>query len=77
VAFTWRADSADALWGSLLDGTVRASAQVRGQTAAMQRRIRQAFDEIVAGYRTPGGDQLELPVAVKVGAGRRPAVTSG
>lgn len=63
--------SADVLWDSLLEGSVRAAAQVLGQTPEMQRRIRQAFDGLVAEYRTDDG--LELPASVKIAAGRRPA----
>ena len=70
LAFTHRMPSADALWDALLDGTVRASAQVRGQTPDMQRSIRRAFDRIVADYHAGSG--LELPVSVKIAAGRKP-----
>jgi ubiquinone/menaquinone biosynthesis C-methylase UbiE len=70
LALTHRMPSADALWDALLDGTVRASAQVRGQTPDMQRSIRRAFDRIVADYHT--GSELELPVSVKIAAGRKP-----
>ena len=62
--------SADALWDALLDGTVRASAQVRGQTPDMQRASA-AFDRIVADYHT--GRELELPVSVKIAAARKAA----
>ena len=68
---THRMPSADALWDALLDGTVRASAQVRGQTPDMQRSIRRAFDRIVADYHT--GSELELPVSVKIAAARKVA----
>jgi hypothetical protein len=71
LAFTHRMPSADALWDALLDGTVRASAQVRGQTPDMQRSIRRAFDRIVADYHT--GSELELPVSVKIAAARKAA----
>jgi ubiquinone/menaquinone biosynthesis C-methylase UbiE len=71
LAFTHRMPSADALWDALLDGTVRASAQVRGQTPDMQRSIRRAFDRIVADYHT--GSELELPVSVKIAAARKGA----
>ena len=71
LAFTHRMPSADALWDALLDGTVRASAQVRGQTPDMQRSIRRAFDRIVADYHT--GRELELPVSVKIAAARKGA----
>jgi ubiquinone/menaquinone biosynthesis C-methylase UbiE len=69
LAFTHRMPSAGALWNALLDGTVRASAQVRGQTPDMQRSIRRAFDRIVADYHSGSG--LEVPVSVKISAGRK------
>jgi hypothetical protein len=43
----------------------------RGQTPDMQRSIRRAFDRIVADYHEGGG--LELPVSVKIAAGRKVA----
>jgi ubiquinone/menaquinone biosynthesis C-methylase UbiE len=70
LAFTHRMPSADAFWDAMLDGTVRAAAQVRGQTPDMQRSIRRAFDRIVAEYHEGGA--LELPVSVKIAAGRKP-----
>ncbi|HET6663938.1 MAG TPA: methyltransferase domain-containing protein [Acidimicrobiales bacterium] len=69
LAFTHRMPSADAFWDAMLGGTVRASAQVRGQTPDMQRSIRRAFDRIVAHYYS--GGELELPVSVKIAAGRK------
>ena len=77
VTSIWRSPSADALWDALLESTVRASAQIRGQTAAVQQRIHRAFDEIVAGYRVLDGDEIDLPVAVKIGAARKPALSRG
>jgi hypothetical protein len=73
VAFTWRTPSAEAFWDSMLASTVRASAQITGQTAAMQQRIHRAFDDIVADHRVPATDELDLPVAVKIGSARKPA----
>jgi ubiquinone/menaquinone biosynthesis C-methylase UbiE len=70
VEFTHAMESPDAFWDALLEGSVRASAQVRGQTSELQREIRRTFDGIVEPYRR--GDRLELPVSVKVGAGRKP-----
>jgi ubiquinone/menaquinone biosynthesis C-methylase UbiE len=70
AGFTYRAPSVDAAWESLLEGTVRASALVRGQTAAVRDEIRAAFDRVVAAYATAGG--LELPIVIKIASGRRP-----
>jgi hypothetical protein len=71
VTFTYRMASADEYWDSMLDGSVRASAQVRGQTAEVQQQIREAFDRLVAPYEVDG--HLELPVVVKVGSGCAPS----
>jgi ubiquinone/menaquinone biosynthesis C-methylase UbiE len=73
VAFTWRTPSAEVLWDSLLESTVRASAQIRGQTDTVQQRIHRAFDELVGRHRSPDGDELELPVVVKIGAACKPS----
>jgi ubiquinone/menaquinone biosynthesis C-methylase UbiE len=70
VAFVHRMHSADAFWDALIEGSVRASAQVLGQTRDMQRRIREAFDRRVAEF--DDGTGLELPVAVKIASGRKP-----
>jgi SAM-dependent methyltransferase len=70
VSFLHREPSADALWSGLLDGTVRTSALVRGQTSDMQRRIREAFDRSVRQYEVDGG--VKLPVSVKLASGRKP-----
>jgi hypothetical protein len=70
IAFTHRVASADELWGGLLGGTVRTSALILRQPEETQQRIRAAFDRLVEPYE--GGDGLELPVSVKLGAGRKP-----
>lgn len=67
VAFTYRVPSAAVLWDSLLESTVRASAQVRGQRLAVQEAIRRAFDDLVEEHQRDGA--LELPIAVKIAAG--------
>jgi ubiquinone/menaquinone biosynthesis C-methylase UbiE len=61
--------SPDELWDGLLGGTVRTRALVLGQSDEQRGRIRDAFDELVAPYRTDAG--LELPVSVKLACGRR------
>jgi SAM-dependent methyltransferase len=71
IAFSHREPSPDALWRGLMGGTVRTSALVLRQTAEMQQRIRDEFDRIVEEYRGDSG--LELPVSVKLAAGRKPA----
>ena len=69
--FTVRFSSPDELWDGLLAGTVRMAALIERQPAETRRRIREAFDRRVAEYRR--GDGVELPVAVKLASGRRPA----
>ncbi len=71
AAFTCTAPSVDAVWESLLEGTVRAAALVEGQSAAVRGEIRGAFDRLVAAYATDDG--LELPIVVKIASGRRPS----
>ncbi|GAA4451930.1 class I SAM-dependent methyltransferase [Phytohabitans houttuyneae] len=70
VAFEHRVDSADELWQSLMEGTVRMSAQVLGQPPEVRERIRAAFDARVARYARGSG--LSLPVSAKLAAGRLP-----
>ena len=70
VPFTVRFSSADELWDGLLAGTVRMAALIERQPAETRRRIREAFDRRVAEYRL--GEEVELPVAVKLAAGRKP-----
>jgi SAM-dependent methyltransferase len=70
AAFTCPAPSADALWATLVEGTVRAAALVQGQPDVVKRQIRSAFDRLVGAYATDDG--LELPIVVKIASGRRP-----
>lgn len=70
ITFSHRVASADALWDGLLGGTVRTSALILGQPEEARRRIRDAFDRLVDGYRR--GGVLELPVSAKLAAGRKP-----
>ena len=68
VAFVTRLPGADALWDGLLEGTVRTRAMVMGQTQATQRRIRAAFDRLVAQHAVEDG--VDVPTSVKVASGR-------
>ncbi len=70
IAFTHHVASADQLWDGLLAGTVRISALILGQPEETRQRIRRAFDRLVEPYRT--GNGLDLPVAAKLAAGRKP-----
>ena len=70
VAFVHRMPSADAFWDAMIEGSVRAAAQVLGQTREVQRRIRDAFDRRVAEFDDGAG--LAVPVSVKIASGRKP-----
>jgi len=70
VTFALRFASADDLWNSMLGSTVRVSALITRQPEEVRQRIRAAFDRLAAGYRRGAG--LELPVAVKLAAARKP-----
>ncbi len=70
IAFTHRVATADELWDGLLGGTVRTSALIVRQPEETRRRIRDAFNRLVRPYQR--GDVLELPVSVKLAAGRKP-----
>ena len=64
-------DGADQLWDGLTGATVRMAALVGGQDAGTRHRIREAFDRRLAEYAGPDG--VDVPVAVKVVSGTRPA----
>ena len=70
IAFSYSSPSPDDLWRGLLGGTVRTSALILRQSEAVQRNIRAAFDRIVQQYQVD--DRLEIPVSVKLAAGRNP-----
>lgn len=59
------------LWQGLLDSAVRVPAHVTAQPADVQARIREAFEDLAAVHRRPGG-HLAIPVSVLVTRGRRP-----
>jgi ubiquinone/menaquinone biosynthesis C-methylase UbiE len=62
--------STDELWHGMLGATVRASALITRQPEGVGQRIRAAFDRIADGYRR--GEELEIPVAVKLATARKP-----
>lgn len=70
VSFSHRVSGSAELWDGLLPGTVRTQALIFRQTAEMQRRIRGALDRLLRQYAV--GDGFEVPVSVKIGAGRKP-----
>ncbi len=71
VEFPLELESGDELWTGLIEGSVRVRPLVVGQPPEMQRAIRADFDELVEEYRTEDG--FEVPVAVKLASGRKPA----
>ena len=70
VSYRHRVAGAGELWEGFLRGAVRIGAMVRGQSEPMQARIRAAFDHLVDEHAVDGG--VELPVSVKLAAGRKP-----
>src|SRR4051794_38992333 len=70
ITFGQRFASADELWNGMLGATVRVSALIIRQPEEIRQRIRAAFDRLADGYRR--GDVLELPVALKLAAARKP-----
>ena len=59
----------DALWNGAIGGMALTSSLIIYQDAPTQTAIRAALDRLAAAYTTPRG--LELPVAFRVGAGRK------
>ena len=70
IDFPLRIQSADELWFGLVEGTVRVRSLVQAQTAGTQESIRARFEELLEEHRE--GDGFEVPVAVKLGSGRKP-----
>jgi hypothetical protein len=60
----------DALWTGAVNGLALTSSLLVFQDAPTQAAIRAALERLAAVYKTPRG--LELPIAFRVGAGRKP-----
>lgn len=60
----------ETLWRGGLGSLVMATAAIAYQDAATQAAIRAAVERRAAAYQTPDG--LKLPIAFRVGAGRKP-----
>ena len=71
IAFNHTVSTTDTLWTGLLEGTVRTSAVIVGQTDDTRQRIRAALHRTALEYRH--GDHLELPVSVKLAHGSKSA----
>jgi ubiquinone/menaquinone biosynthesis C-methylase UbiE len=61
---------ADTVWRGGLGSFVLTGAMIKGQDVATQKAIRAAFDRLIRTYATADG--VALPVAFKVGSGRKP-----
>ena len=70
IDFALQLESADELWDGLVEGTVRVRPLVQSQTDEVRRAIRARFDELLEEHRVETG--FEVPVAVKLGSGRKP-----
>ena len=70
VEFPQTFESSEVLWDGLVGATVRVSALVTSQSEEIQQRIRAAFDERVAEFRTNG--EVELPMSVKIASAHKP-----
>ena len=66
-----RFNSTDAMWQGGLDGMGLTGASLRSQDASTLEAIRAAFERLALAYKD--GDGLNVPVAFRIGAGRRPA----
>jgi hypothetical protein len=60
----------ETLWRGGLGSCVLTGAAIRHQDEATQKRIRAAFERRASVYKSAKG--LDLPVAFKVGSGRKP-----
>ena len=68
LTLTHPVGSAAELWEALLNGTVRTSALISGQSEAVTARIRAAFERGLDAHRT--GPSYEVPASFVLGSGR-------
>ena len=66
-----RFKSADEMWQGAMTGMGLTGAALKSQDPTTLQRIREAFERRALEYRD--GDGLSVPVAFRIGAGRRPA----
>lgn len=69
VEFALHLDDGAELWDGLVKGSVRVRPMILGQTAELQREIREHYDELLENYRTQDG--FEVPVSVKLASGTK------
>ena len=70
VELVHRSQDVDALWDGLLGGSARIATVIERQAPETREQIHAAFARRLEGYEVRGN--LELPMAVKLGAARRP-----
>ncbi len=63
-------EDGDTIWHGGLGSFVLTGAMIKVQNAQTQKAIRAAFDRLIAPYATADG--VALPVAFKIGCGRKP-----
>ena len=66
-----RFKSVDEMWEGAMTGMGLTGAALKSQDPATLQAIREAFERRALEYRD--GDGLSVPVAFRIGAGRRPA----
>ncbi len=69
VEFGLHLEEGGELWDGLISGSVRVGPMILGQTAELQRAIRERYDELLEEYRTPDG--FDVPVSAKIAAGTK------
>jgi len=70
IGFSHPVPTGEDVWKAWTEGSVRTASSVMGQPAALQRRIRAAFDRRVNVYITDRG--LSVPVSFLVASGHKP-----
>jgi len=64
VPQVWRAPSSDAIFDTIMNGTVRAAATLKAQTPQAQEAIRAALRGTFASYRRDAGYELPMPAVL-------------
>lgn len=70
LTFAVPVGSAEEYWADVLDGSVRAAAELGAASASARRRARAVVERELAAHRAGKGH--ELPAVVKLASGRRP-----
>ena len=64
VPQVWRAPSADAIFDTIMNGTVRAAATLKAQTSQAQESIRVALRATFSTYRRDAGYEIPMPAVL-------------